>query len=170
MAMARPASDMMLESTPARYMRMKQIATLSGNVTSTEIVLRRCSRKMTMTRLPRMRFFEERFLERVDGLVDDVGAVVERHDVDLRDAAVGERLLRQAGFELLDLLLHPLDDVQRVFAVAHQHHAAHGFHARLVERAAAEVGAERDGRDVLHLDRRALSPAGSRPSPSPRPT
>ncbi len=85
------------------------------------------------------RFLAERFFERVDGLVDDVRAVVERHDVDLRDAAIGERLLRQAGFELFDLRLHPLDDVQRVFAVAHQRHAAHGFDARLVQRAAAEV-------------------------------
>ena len=100
------------------------------------------------------RFFGERGLERVDGLVDDVRAVVERHDADPRDAAIGERLFRQAGFELLDFRLHPLDDVQRVLAVAHQRHAAHGFDARLVERAATEVRPDRYGGDVLHLDRR----------------
>ena len=38
MAMARPASDMMFESTPKPNMRMKQRPTDSGNVTSTDTV------------------------------------------------------------------------------------------------------------------------------------
>ena len=74
--------------------------------------------------------------------LDDVGAVVERHDFDFRDAAIGERLLRQARLQLLDFLLHPLDDVQRVFAVTHQHHAADRFDAGFVQRAPAELRAE----------------------------
>ena len=92
--------------------------------------------------------------------LDDVGAVVEGDDSDLRDAAVGERLLRQARLQLLDLLLDPFDDVQRVFAVAHQHHAADRLDAGLVQRAAAELRAEGDGRNVLDLDGRALLPDG----------
>ena len=49
MAMANPASDMMLESTPKAYMRMKHRPTDSGSVTTTESVLRRCSRNSMIT-------------------------------------------------------------------------------------------------------------------------
>jgi hypothetical protein len=49
MAMAMPASDMMLLSTPSQYMTMKLIATDSGSVGRIASELRRCSRKITTT-------------------------------------------------------------------------------------------------------------------------
>ena len=88
------------------------------------------------------RLLGQSLLERVDRLVDDGRAVVEGDDPDLRDAAVGQRLAGQAGRELGDLLLDPLDHRARVLAVAHEHHAADGLDAGLVQRAAAEVRAE----------------------------
>ena len=44
----------------------------------------------------------------------------------------------------------------RVFAVTHQHHAAHGLDTAFVERTAPEIRAKRHAGDVFQLDRRAL--------------
>jgi len=50
MAIASPASDMMFESTPSRYMTMKEIPTDSGNVLTIASELRRWRRKKNTTR------------------------------------------------------------------------------------------------------------------------
>ena len=93
-------------------------------------------------------FLEQRVLERVDGGVDQVGAVVDRHDLDR---------LRQAGGDLLEALLDVLDDVERVDAEALQHDAA-GDLAFAVQfgDAAPLVGTEFDPRDVPQQHRRAV--------------
>ena len=62
-------------------------------------------------------------------LVDQRGAVVERDD---------PHALGQPGLEGRDLLLDPARDLQRVLAVAHQHHAADDLLAVLLQDAAAE--------------------------------
>src|ERR1700720_1087725 len=62
--------------------------------------------------------FHEVALQGLDGFLDQTGAVVARHDFHAR----GER-----GFDLRELLFHPVDYRQGVQAVAHHHNAAHGF-------------------------------------------
>ena len=52
--------------------------------------------------------------------------------------------------------LDPVDDRQRVLAVAHDDHAAHRLDAGLVERAAAELRAQAHRGHVLDEERRAL--------------
>ena len=49
MAIASPASDMMFESTPNRYITMNEIPTESGSVLMIASELRRCSRKKNTT-------------------------------------------------------------------------------------------------------------------------
>jgi hypothetical protein len=101
------------------------------------------------------RLLQQRLLKRVDGFLHDVGAVVEGHNFDFRDAAIGERLLRQAQFQLFAFFLNPFDDVLRVFAVTHQNHAADGLHPRFVQRTPPELRAKIHGRDVFDLNGRA---------------
>ncbi len=60
-------------------------------------------------------FLDKRMLERVDGGVDQVGAVIDRNDLDG---------FREAAGDLLEPLLDVLDDVECVDAEALQHDAA----------------------------------------------
>ena len=94
-------------------------------------------------------FLEQRVLERVDGRVDQVRAVVDRHDLDR---------FRQAAGDLLEALLDVLDDVERVDAEALQHDAARdlAFAVQFGD-AAPLVGTEFDPRDVAQQDRRAVA-------------
>src|ERR1700722_4849405 len=91
---------------------------------------------------------EQRVLERGDGGVDQVGAVVDRDDLDR---------LRQAAGDLLEALLDVFDDVERVDAEALQHDAA-GNLTLTVEfgDAAPLIGAKFDARHVPQQDRRAV--------------
>ena len=83
-----------------------------------------------------------------DGVLDQVAAVVSRHDAH----AFGQR-----GLDFLELLLDAVDDVERVFAVAHDDDAADDFaFAVQLRDAAPEVAAEMHGADVLDIDRRAV--------------
>ena len=86
-------------------------------------------------------FLDKRALERLDGRLDEVRAVVDRHDLDA---------LGQAGGDFGKPRLHALDDVERVLAEALQDDAA-GDLALAVELgdAAALVGAELDPGHVL---------------------
>ena len=86
--------------------------------------------------------------ERVDGAVDEAGAVVGGDDVDAR---------RQGGLQFLDLLLDAIGDGQRVFAEAHHDGAADGLVAVLLEDAAAELRADLHRGHVLDVDRRAAA-------------
>ena len=97
---------------------------------------------------------EQRVLERVDGRVDQVRAVVDRHDLDR---------LRQAARNLREALLDVLDDVERIDAEALQHDAA-GDLAFAVQfgDAAPFVGAELDAGDVPQQHRRAAVRSSAR--------
>ena len=92
-------------------------------------------------------FLEQRVLQRGDGGIDQVGAVVDRHDLDR---------FRQAAGDLREALLDVLDHVERVDAKALQHDAARDL-ALAVEfgDAAPLVGAEFDPGDVAQQHRRA---------------
>ena len=167
--MASPASDMMLLSTPKRYIRMNEPASASGSVGSTVPTVRRCSRKNTITKARQNGFLGQRLLERVDGLLDDGRAVVEGHDADLRDACRPARVLAGSPASSCgDLVLDPAHHLPRVLAVAHEHHAADGLDAALVERAAPEVRPQLHRRDVPDPKRRAAFLPDDDPSPCPR--
>ena len=92
-------------------------------------------------------FLKQRMLERVDGGVDQVRAIVHRHDL---------HRFRQAGCDLLEALLDVLDDVERVDAETLQHDAAGDF-ALAVQfgDAAPLVRTELDAGDIAQQHRRA---------------
>ena len=92
---------------------------------------------------------QQRVLERVDGGVDQVGAVVDRHDLDR---------FRQAARDLRKALLDVLNHVQRIDAKTLQHDAA-GDLALAVElgNAAALVRPQFDAGDVPEQHRRAVT-------------
>ena len=100
MAMASPASDMMLLSTPKRYIRRKETATRQRQRRQHGHRRAQVQQEDRPRRGREHRLLGQGLLQRVDGLVDDGRAVVEGDDADLGDAAVGERLAGQAGLEL----------------------------------------------------------------------
>ncbi len=63
-------------------------------------------------------FLQQRMLERGDGRIDQVGAVIDRNDLDR---------FRQAARDLLEALLHILDHIKRIDAEPLQHNAAGDF-------------------------------------------
>ena len=129
-------------------MGMNAARTAMGSVRMGTSAERKWKRKTMLTKLTMMRLGEEVALERVNRLVDQPGAVVGGYDLNAG---------RQRGRDLLELGLDPVDDVERVHAVAHHHDAADGFAFSLpVGRAAPHVGTEGDGAKIAHQDRRAV--------------
>ena len=94
-------------------------------------------------------FLEQRVLERVDGRIDQVRAVVNRHYLDR---------FRQAAGDFLETLLDVLNDVERVDAEALQHDAARDL-ALSVQfgDAAPLVGADLNPGDVAQQYGRAIT-------------
>ena len=93
-------------------------------------------------------FFDEFLAQRGDRAFDELAAVVGGDEFD----PFGER-----GFDLLQLFLNAVDDAQRVFAVSHDNNPAHDFPFAVEFRhATADIGAEVDGADVLHIYGRAF--------------
>ena len=91
---------------------------------------------------------DERVLQRANGAVDQFAAIVKRFDRHAR---------REARGDARDLFLHGLDHGVSVFARAHDDHAPDDFMAVHIERAAAEVAADLDARDITQEDRRSLA-------------
>ena len=85
-------------------------------------------------------------LERIDGTLDQVAAVVEGDDADTLRQPRG-----QAGQPCLDVL----DDAVGVLAIAHDHDAADHLAPIHIQGAAAEIPADADGRDIAQIQRRA---------------
>ena len=92
---------------------------------------------------------EQRLLQRVDGRIDQIGAVVDRHDLDR---------LRQAACDVREALLDVLDDVEGVDAETLQHDAT-GDLALAVEfgDAPALVRSELDMGDIPQQHRGAVA-------------
>ena len=67
---------------------MNEIPTESGSVLTIASELRRCNRKKNTTNDCRDRFLSQGRSQRVDGLVNEACAVIERHDRDARHGAV----------------------------------------------------------------------------------
>ena len=92
------------------------------------------------------RFFEQVALQRFDGCIDQIGAIVSRHDLD----AGWKR-----GRDLAQLLLHSVDDVQRVHALAHDDDPADGFAFAIpLCDSFADIGAEAHRSQIAQQDRR----------------
>ena len=79
---------------------------------------RTCSRKIRIDERDGDAFLDELVLEVIDRTLDQGRAIVDRDDLD----ASG-----QTPLQFGELGLHPIDDLQRVLAVAHDDHAGHGL-------------------------------------------
>src|SRR6266536_2098160 len=92
--------------------------------------------------------FEEVALKRADGFVDQPGAIVGANNFDT---------WRQRAFDLLNLLLDPVDHVQGIHAIAHNYDAAHGLAFALpLGHTLADVGAQRHGSQIADQDGRTV--------------
>ena len=95
-------------------------------------------------------------LQRADRLLDQSRPVVEGDDGHLRYRPVRQRLLRQTGIHLMNLLLHVVDHFQWVRPVAGNHHAAHGLHTFLVQSAAPRARPDVHESDIGNAHRHPL--------------
>jgi hypothetical protein len=113
---------------------MNAITTPSGSEVATMSEIRKFRRNSRMTARDED-LLHHRVPQRADGLVDEPGAVVERHDAD-----PPWQRPRDARDRPLDLLDHR----PGVLAVAHRDHAADALSALVRERAAPDLGAHAD--------------------------
>ncbi len=92
---------------------------------------------------------QELFFQVIYRSLNEIRAVIHSFDF---------HALRQSRLQVLNFCLYPLDDIQGVLAVSHDHDTAHDI-AEAVElgQAAAYLGSQRHGRYVFQQDRR--SPA-----------
>src|SRR5882762_10732662 len=90
--------------------------------------------------------FKDGLLHSTDRVVNQLGSVIDRNDL---------HSFRKAGLDLFDLGFHPVDDFQRILAVAHDDDTRDDF-ARTIEfsKAATQVGAHHHLADIFHTDLR----------------
>ena len=131
--MAIPASDMMLELIPSRYIGMNDKSTATGMVTIGMMADGMCQRKIRITRLTMIiSTISSCFSVSIEAL-DQLGTVIGRDDLDA---------LRQRRLQLLQLLFDPLDDLVGILAVAHDDDAADGVALPIqIRNAAADLRA-----------------------------
>src|SRR6266700_5235635 len=80
------------------------------------------------------RFFEKIPLQCLDGCIDQIGAVVSRHDLD-----AGRKRWRN----LVELLLDSIDNVQRIHPLTHYDNSTDGFALSIpLRNSFADVGTE----------------------------
>ena len=90
-------------------------------------------------------FFDQLLAQGGDGALDQITAIVGRHDAN----PFGQRTLN-----LLDFLFDTIDDVERVLAVTHHHDAADGFAAPVqLSNAAPDVATQMHRGHVFHVNR-----------------
>src|SRR5204863_3373284 len=93
-------------------------------------------------------FFDQFLAQSGDGPIDQVAAIIHRHE-----AHTG----RQRRLYLFDFLLYPVDDVERVFAIAHHNDAANDFAAPIeFGNATPDIAAKVNISDILQIDGRAV--------------
>src|SRR5205823_8178433 len=93
-------------------------------------------------------FFDQLFAQRCDGALDQIAAIISRHD-----AHTGW----QRRFDLVDFLFDPIDNVECVLAIAHHYDATHGLaFAVQIRDAAPDVTAEMHVGDVFQINWRAV--------------
>ena len=92
-------------------------------------------------------------IERTERFIDQSRPIVERHDRDLRDRAIGQRLVGQSRRDLLDTRFNVLDGVQGIVAIPNHHHPANGLGPALIQGATTLCRPLRDLGDILDIDR-----------------
>ena len=94
------------------------------------------------------RAFKEINLHRLDGRVDEIGAVID---------GAGDDSLWQRLVDLRHLRVDALGNRAAVFADEHEDRSQHGFASVLRRRAVAEFFAEENIRDIIHVDGNAIA-------------
>ena len=89
-------------------------------------------------------FLDQRVPQRVRGLLNQFGAVIERNDPDIR---------REARLNLRDARLDRVDDLLRIHAAAGDHHAADRFLRAVDERGHPKRVAQMHVGHLLDVDR-----------------
>ena len=115
---AMPPSDMMFEVTPSQYIGMNDTRTAMGKARIAMSAERKWKQEDDDDQADDDGFFQQIALEGGYRIVDEAGTIVSRHDLD-----AGWKRRR----DLTELLLHSIDDVQRIHALAHDDDAADGF-------------------------------------------
>ena len=118
MAMAMPPRLMMLEPRPSSFIARNDIRMPTGSMTIATRALRTCSRNNDADQRHHQAFLEQRAAQGLDGAVDELGAVVDRHHLDA---------FRQGGSDLGQSRLNVGDDIEGVGAEALQGDAAGDF-------------------------------------------
>ena len=147
MAMAMPPRLMMLELRPSAFMPAKASNTPMGSMMIATRALRTCRRNTMHTRATMMLSSTSVRLERRDGALDQIRAIVDRHDA---------RAFGQTGQDAFESRLGRFDHVDGVGALALRDDAG-GDLAFAVQfgDTAAFVGADFDARHVADRDRHA---------------
>ena len=92
-----------------------------------------------------------------DGLLDEAGSVVKRHDGDFGHTAVRQGFLRKPCLDFLDFVFDVGDDGHRIGTVSGHHDGPHGFRTRLVKSATSGGGAKFHVRHILDADGNIIS-------------
>src|SRR5262249_54100808 len=91
-------------------------------------------------------FFDKLLAQCRDGTLDQIAPVIGRHHADA---------FRQRGFDFLQLLFYPIDDIERILAITHDDDTTDAL-APAVEfgQTAPDVTAEMHHRDIFQINRR----------------
>ena len=144
MAMAMPPRLMMLEPSPISFMAPKAIRMPTGSIRMATSALLHVQEEHDAHERDDDALLDQRALERLDGIVDQLGAVVDGDDLGA---------LRQAGGDLGQARLDVVDHVQRVGAEPLQDDAARDLALAVqLGDAAALVRPELDPRDIADAD------------------
>ena len=127
---------------------MKAATTAIGRVRIGISAERKWNKKMMMTMLTMIGFFEQVALQRFDGGVNQSGAVVSRDDFHTG---------WQRRFDFREFLFDAVDDTEGIHAVAHHDNAANGFPFALpLGNSFPNVRPERNGSQIADQNRRAV--------------
>ena len=96
---------------------------------------------------------KDRGAQGAEGFVDELGAVVKRHDRELRNTAVCQCFRGKPRRNFLDPRSNPVDHRQWIRAVASHHDTAHGLGSHFVEGAAPDGWPEADVRNIFEINR-----------------
>ncbi len=128
---------------------MKAISTAMGMVMAGIIALGGCHRKMNTIMHHGEDHLDERGLQVADGPVDQVGAVIDRHDL---------HAVRQARLDFPNPGLDPVNHLQGVLTMTHDDDAGDDFAGAVqVGHAPPQVGAEGHLGDIADPDGRAVA-------------
>ena len=148
MPMASPPNDIRFALRPYHFIMMKAKSAASGRTSVTMSALRTSASSTIENDEDENRAFCQRLGHGVDGLFYQIGAVVERHQLD----AFGQRLL-DGG----QLFFDRVDHIAAARAFEHQHDAGDGFALAVGRhRALAQLRADLHVGHVADVNRRVI--------------